>query len=300
MILSLDQIKKRIARFQKKKPHYRAILDLYSQILEEQVKVYPQLKITSPQVNKKRVQSRLNKGLPLLGTEGFTLDIEAAQKLFYTLSAIGKRSTPRMEDEIPRITEAAESGKMDLQGLLSKHYDGDYLTHEAEQCGFDKGILSFLVQASIRPSVVAQMEHIKDSLNLEEWVQKECPICGSPSQMAQLRDEEGKRYLQCSFCGCQWRWERIACPYCSNKDFNLLHYFYSEEEEAYRVDLCDHCAGYIKTVDSRKLDYEPYLDLEDVVTIHLDILAVEKGYRRSAPTPWGPWPLQGEDAVGSA
>jgi len=300
MVESLDPIKERIAWFRKERPHYRDILDLYIQILEEQVKIRPQLKITVPQVNKKLVTSRLDKGIPLLGIEGFAIDLEAAERLFHTLGAICKGSTPRMGDEIPRITEAAESGKLDLQGLLRKHYDGDYLTHEAEQCGADKGILSFLVQASVRPCFEAQMEQLKDSLNLEEWLRGECPLCGSPPQIAQLRDEEGKRYLQCPLCGCQWRWERIACPYCSNKDFDSLHYLYSEDEEAYRVDLCDHCTGYIKTIDSRKLDYDPYLDLEDVVTLHLDIIAMEKGYRRSAPTPWGPWPLPEGDAVGSA
>ena len=58
--------------------------------------------------------------------------------------------------------------------------------------------------------------------------------------------------------------------------------------EAYRVDLCDQCKGYIKTVDSRKLDYEPDLSLEDIVTIHLDIHALKKGYKRPVPTSWGP------------
>ena len=284
---SLDQIKGRIARFQKEKPHYRDILDLYAQILEEQTKAQARLKITVPQVDQKPVTSRLDKGIPVLGTEGFALDLEAAHRLFRTLSEICKKSTPRMGDEIPRITEAVGSGELDLHGLLSKHYDGAYLQHEAERFGADKGILAFLVQASVRPSLEAQMEPLRDALDLEGWLQGVCPLCGSPPQIAQLRYEEGKRYLQCPLCGCQWRWERIACPYCSNKDHNSLHYLYAEEEEAYRVDLCDQCTGYIKTVDSRKLDYEPSLDLEDIITIHLDILAVEKGYRRTAPTPWG-------------
>ena len=300
MLESLDQIKERITWFRRERPHYRDILDLYTQILEEHWKIRPQLKITVPQVNKKLVQSKLTKGLPLLGKEKFAIDLEAAQQLFHTLSAIGQGATSTMGDEIPRITEAVASGKLDLHGLFGKHYDGDYLTQEAEQCGVDRGILAFLVQASVRPSVVAQMEQLKDSLNLEEWLQGQCPLCGSPPQIAQLRDDEGKRYLHCPFCGCQWRWERIACPSCNNKDMGSLHYLYSEEEEAYRVDLCDQCKGYIKTVDSRKLDYEPYLDLEDIVTLHLDILAVEKGYRRTAPTPWGPLPLPEGGTVGTA
>ena len=300
MIESMETIKERIAWFYKELPHYREILNFYGLILEEYVKVGSQLQITVPEVDKKLVKERRDKGLPLLGREGFALDLEAAHRLFSTISAIGKQTTPMMGEEIPKITEAVEAGELDLRALLSKHYDELRLAHEAERCGLDKDILAFLLQASVKPSVTVQMEQLRGALDLEEWLQGECPLCGSPPQIAQLRDEEGKRYLQCPFCNCQWRWERIACPYCSNKDFDSLHYLYSEDEEAYRLDLCDHCKGYIKTIDSRKLDYDPYLDLEDVVTIHLDILAMEKGYRRSAPTPWGPWPLPGGDAVGSA
>jgi FdhE protein len=300
MVESLDKIKERIARFQKERPHYREILDLYALILEAQVKSLSQLKITVPKVNKKLVKSRLTQGLPLLGREGFAIDLEAAQRLFYTLRAIGQRSTPKLGEEIPKITAAADAGELDLRDLLSHHYDELYLEHEADRCGLDKGILIFLAQASVRPFVLAQMEQLQGAFSPEEWLGEQCPLCGSAPQMAQLKDEGGKRYLLCHFCGCQWRWERIACPLCRNQDSESLHYLYSEEEEAYRVDLCDRCKGYIKTVDARKLNYEPSLDLEDIVTIHLDILAMEKGYRRSAPTPWGPWPLAGGGVIGRA
>ena len=288
MVESLDMIKERITQFQQAMPYCREILDFYALILEEQARIRPQLKITVPVVSKKLLSSRLDKGLSLLGKEGFAIDLDVAQKLFYILSEIGQRSTPKMGAEIPRITGAAERGTLVLRELLSRHYDMDHLNQAAERCGVDKGILSFLIHASVKPSLDAQMEQLKGDLKLEEWLQGQCPLCGSGPQMAQLRDEGGERYLQCSFCGCQWRWERIGCPYCNNKSFDSLHYLYSEDEEAYRVDLCDACKGYLKTVDARKLDYEPSLDLEDIVTIHLGILALEKGYRRPVATPWSP------------
>jgi FdhE protein len=288
MAKTLEQIKQQIVRFQKQKPYYREILDLYGLILEEQARIRPQLKIIVPEVNKKLVRSRLDKGLPLLGKEGFAVDLEAAQRLFYALSAICQGATPKMGAEIPRMREAAETGALALKDLLSRHYDMSYLKQATERCGVNQGVLSFLVRISVKPCLEIQMEQLRGLVDLEAWLQGGCPLCGSSPQMAQLRDEEGKRYLQCSFCGCQWRWERITCPYCSNKTFDSLHYLCSDEEEAYRVDLCDQCKGYIKTIDSRKLDYEPFLDLEDIVTIHLDILALEKGYRRPSPSPWGP------------
>jgi FdhE protein len=288
MVNAQEQITQQIARFKKERPLYQKILDLYALVVEEQGKIRPLLKITVTKIDDGLVTSRFDKGLPLMGQEGFAVDLEAALQLFHALSTIAERATPRMSDEIPKIIEAAAAAKLDLRDLLSRHAEVNHLNHEAERCALDKGILSFLIQASIRPSIEAQREQLQGSLNLEAWSQGRCPLCGSPPQMATLRDEGGKRYLYCSFCGLEWRGERIACPYCDNKAFDSLQYLYVEDEDAYRVDLCDSCKGYLKTVDARKLAYKPVLDLEDIVTIHLDIVAMEKGYQRPVPAPWGP------------
>jgi FdhE protein len=288
MMDALAQIKQQIARFKQEKPHYQEILNLYALILEEQARIRPQLKTIMPEEKNKVLQSRLDAGLPVLGREGFAIDLEATQKLFFALSAICQAATPKMGAEIPKIKEAAERGVLTLRDLLSRHYDMGYRTEEAERCGIDQTVLSFLVQASIRPNLETQMERLQGLVDLEAWLRGECPLCGSLPHMSRLRDEEGRRYLRCSWCGCEWRSERIACPYCSNKAFESLHYLCSDDDVAYRVDLCDLCTSYLKTVDSRRLDYEPFLDLEDIVTIHLDIIALKQGYRRPAPSPWGP------------
>ncbi len=283
----LEKITKQIAWFKEERPVYREILDFYALVLEEQAKIRHQLNIKSSDLDEELVRSQQSKGLPLLKKEEFDIDLDAAQRLFYVLNEIGKGATSKMEDEIPNIEEVTETGKVDLRDLLCKHYDETYLNQVAAQWGLDEGILSFLIKASVRPCLEAQMEQVRGAVDLETWLKRNCPLCGSPPQMAELREEGGKRYLQCSFCGCQWRWERVACPYCPNREFESLHYLFSEDEDAYRVDLCDQCKGYIKTIDARNLDYEPHLELEDIVTIHLDLLAQERGYKRLVPAPLG-------------
>jgi FdhE protein len=100
-----------------------------------------------------------------------------------------------------------------------------------------------------------------------------------------LKEEVGKRSLLCSFCGYQWRIERLVCPFCGNKEQESLQYFHAEGEEAHRIDLCDKCHQYIKTIDLRKIEaIDPIL--EDLATLHLDILASQKGYKRPIPNPW--------------
>jgi FdhE protein len=54
---------------------------------------------------------------------------------------------------------------------------------------------------------------------------------------------------------------------------------------ACRIDLCDSCRHYIKTIDVRALD-APDPCLEDLATLHLDVIAGEKGYSRVVLNPW--------------
>ena len=288
MKTSLEERREKIARFKEEWPLYREILDFYALVLEEQENNKPKLKIKLLDPDEEPMKSRRERGVSLLKQKEFEIDLGASQELFYGLCRISQGITQKMALEIPKIEHVIEHDQLKLEKVLIRHYDDKWLAKATEKWKLDMGILSFLVKASVRPSLEAQMEQLKRIIDLETWLKRNCPICGSLPYIAELRDEGGKKYFRCSFCGCQWRWERLACPYCQNRTIDALHYFYSEEEEAYRVDLCDQCKGYIKTVDSRKLDYEPDLDLEDVITIHLDLLAIEKGYKRPVPTAWVP------------
>ena len=93
------------------------------------------------------------------------------------------------------------------------------------------------------------------------------------------------RYSLCSWCACQWRVDRLSCSVCGNKEPGTLHYFCGEGEDAHRIDLCDACHHYIKTIDCRSLE-APDPCLEDLASLHLDVVAVQKGYERSVPNPW--------------
>ena len=92
--------------------------------------------------------------------------------------------------------------------------------------------------------------------------------------------------------------ERLSCAVCGNKEPGSLKYFYGEGEEAYRIDLGDKCHHYIKTIDDRNLEASDP-SLEDLATLHLDVVAVQKGYKRAVPNPWSTWKMKNgnEDAT---
>ena len=78
----------------------------------------------------------------------------------------------------------------------------------------------------------------------------------------------------------------MSCAVCGSKEQQYLEYFYGEGEEAYRIDICGKCRHYIKTIDQRDLEpSDPFL--EDLATLHLDVIAVDRGYERCVPNPWG-------------
>ena len=74
----------------------------------------------------------------------------------------------------------------------------------------------------------------------------------------------------------------MACAFCSNSDSASLEYAYSDDEPEYRLNLCAKCRQYLKVVDSRKLDRRFYPPLEQVVSLHLDLLAAEKGFHHAS------------------
>jgi FdhE protein len=87
----------------------------------------------------------------------------------------------------------------------------------------------------------------------------------------------------CSFCSHEWASGRIFCPFCENREQKTLHYFFSEEEKGYRVDVCDRCQKYIKTIDTREMERLVYLFVEQISTLHLDMLAQEQGLESGLP-----------------
>lgn len=278
----LQKLKEQISRLKEQRPAYKEILNFYEKIVEEQERVRPSINITPLKIKDDLKALQMKEGFPLLNKEDFPLDLASSIELFQSLCQIGKEATSMMREDVQKIEDTIKDGKLYLDELLRKHSNPDYQNKIIEEMKFNRMILNYLIHMSIQPSIHANVEKLKGHVDLKNWLKGYCPICGSYPQMSLLKGE-GQRFYLCSFCGFEWPGERLKCPFCENKDHESLHYFYEEGKEICRVDVCDKCKQYIKTVDSRKIDYEPDLNLEDIATIHLDILASEKGFKRPVP-----------------
>jgi FdhE protein len=108
-----------------------------------------------------------------------------------------------------------------------------------------------------------------------------CPFCNSRPVAGVLRGEGegGKRWLLCSLCSTEWPFRRVLCPNCAEENKDQLPIFTAAQIEAVRVDACDACRTYIKSVDLTK-DGHAVPIVDEIATVALDIWADEHGYSK--------------------
>jgi len=115
-----------------------------------------------------------------------------------------------------------------------------------------------------------------------------CPLCGARPLLGVLRPEGdgGKRFLLCSFCSQEWEFRRILCPTCGEEAEGKLPVYVAEQLPHIRVEACDTCRFYLRTVDLTK-DGRAVPLVDDLAAIPLTLWAHEKGYARLQPNLMG-------------
>jgi formate dehydrogenase maturation protein FdhE len=111
-----------------------------------------------------------------------------------------------------------------------------------------------------------------------------CPICNSAPLLGVLRIEGdgGKRHLLCSFCLHEWEFRRILCPTCGEETENKLPVYIAEQFPHIRVEACETCRYYIRTIDLTKDGHaNPVVD--DLAALPLTLWATEHNYSRLHP-----------------
>jgi FdhE protein len=112
-----------------------------------------------------------------------------------------------------------------------------------------------------------------------------CPFCQQRPGTGVLRDagHGTRRALVCGLCFTEWAFERIVCPSCGERRFDALPVYTAEQLAGARIDGCDSCGVYLKTIDASK-DGTSIPEVDDLATLTLDLWARQHGYRRLRAT----------------
>lgn len=108
-----------------------------------------------------------------------------------------------------------------------------------------------------------------------------CPACGSKPIVGVLRPEGdgGRKSLICMLCAHEWNFRRVYCPSCGEEREPFMAFYSTPDIPHVRVDVCDTCHTYLKTVDLTKTGLAvPVVD--EMATIPLDLWADQHGYEK--------------------
>jgi len=136
----------------------------------------------------------------------------------------------------------------------------------------------FFVRACLQP--VAENLQLQLSRDAN-YYGSACPACGGLPQVAVLRPEgEGSsRWLQCSFCWCEWPFRRLVCAWCGEEDKEKLPRYSNEEWPYVHVEACDTCKHYLKAIDM-SIDGFAVPIVDEAALAVLDVWANDCGYTK--------------------
>jgi len=108
-----------------------------------------------------------------------------------------------------------------------------------------------------------------------------CPGIHEMPVAAVLRPEgEGaKRSLLCSLCFNEWDIGRLTCANCGEDRESQLQIFTAEQFSHVRIEACETCRTYIKSVDLTR-DGLAVPEVDEIAGVALDLWAAERGYTK--------------------
>ncbi len=257
--------------------HLSAYYDMYFALREQQDRYKESIQL--PLINEEKIKRQILEGKPLLGNCG--IDLTGLPALFMDIFKVYVRFTNLKSDD---ALAAVEELKPDLVGVLEEFLFQKGVTQmqTLHADSIPAEILVFLIKNTLSPLVEKYSECINPSIDLDSWESGCCPVCGHPPGLAELRKTSSgrQRYLFCSLCHTSWPFQRLKCPYCDNLEDKETEYLSFPDEENYRVDICNSCKSYIKTVINNNAGLSPVL--LDWSSQNVDDSAARKGYKRVA------------------
>ena len=218
-----------------------------------------------------------------LKPEGLRFDTSAKDILagsFSELCSIIIRHNPGLDTS--KATGVMTAGSTVLLSAIDHvmNKDTDSINAMASSAGMGFEEYLFLLVNWLKPLFTSLRERYAGA-DPVEYRDRTCPFCGYYPDMGILSAEkQGKRFLRCGLCENIWMYRRLSCAICGEGKAEKLEYFMPENNDRYRVDACNTCGGYLKSVCLGKFEELKTCDLtiENLLTMSLDSEMLGKGY----------------------
>jgi formate dehydrogenase accessory protein FdhE len=238
-------------------PFAREILTFYSTVARFQEGLFEKLASTADEKKRPATEQTGPPELPLL-----------IQSFTGFLSVVEKNAPPRLTEAARELSSQNEEG-------WSQILNDTWLCSDASPAHPSQ----FLARAFLQP--YAEWLRSRAAVNWQNYSDSLCPFCHRKPGSGILRQlgDGGRRSLLCSFCLAEWDYRRIVCPGCGEEENTKLPVYTAEEFDYIRVECCDSCKTYIKTIDlTRNGLADPIVD--ELASAPLDLWAGDHGYTK--------------------
>lgn len=169
-----------------------------------------------------------------------------------------------------RLLDVTRDGHR-LEPLVKRWYEATSSGTAHEPEAFEQAFA-----LALRPFLARCADALQPWLNLSERRGGRCPLCWAEPEFG-VFTASGDRHLVCGRCTARWPFHGSACPYCGNDHAARLTAFASPDN-CYRLDACDVCRRYLKSIDERRSPRALLLSVDTIATLPMDAAAIQRGY----------------------
>ncbi|MCK9274051.1 MAG: formate dehydrogenase accessory protein FdhE [Syntrophales bacterium] len=214
---------------------------------------------------------------------------EPWEKVSFSLIPPIMTGFPALAKEMKKIEEAIKNEVFEFTEYFTSFPElkNDIVLKWASMTGIRPEVFQFFLINILKPVLGAKAKKAIPILGEFTWDKGFCPFCGGFPEIAVIKDKITERWLHCSCCGHQWRYNRIVCPYCGYEAKEEgSTYFFVEGKDQECAFVCDQCNRYLITLRRIRDTHELNPDIVSMKLCHLDALMQEKGFSPVAITEW--------------
>ena len=256
-------------------PELAPTIELHEEVIGARAEIEPTLPDLDP--DREEVARLVEGRSPALQRWGLHWDPDRFTSLGGRICEIGGRHRPDLAVHFERTGSLLTSDGDQVRRVVDAYLEEGIL-QLAEEPEETEEIIAFVVVNALHPFLRAYAAVLTPLIEDEKWYQRVCPVCRGEPDFGYLEEKVGGLRLLCSRCDGAWTYRRGECTFCGNSDKGTFAY-YLDDDETYRLYVCDDCNRYLKVLDGRHTSSEPLLPVQRIITIGMDIAAREQGYR---------------------
>lgn len=284
----MDESLEKLRQMQEKMPAYQEVLELAEKLWAAKQEAINKWILLPFPMDKENIKKYGEAGFPYGELAEIPFDLTQTEKYFYHLLEIfnqhmleicNQHNSPKYE----ALCQVMAERKFAFIPFFNQLRQG-MINEESlfNAMGLEGSLLFFFAIQALRPTLELYAQQWRKERGEEFlWPYGYCPFCGGYASLGEIK-EEGQKVLHCGLCSTEWNFPRLKCPYCPNENQEKLSYFQVAGEIGNRVDVCLLCRHYLKTIDSRDRIKPVDWEIEDYLTLYLDLLAQEEGFLRPA------------------